>query len=40
MSGKDKEILGDVMIQGLWYQQVEAIIGVKIGDADTDSYKY
>ena len=28
------------MIQGLWDIQVEAIIDVKIGDADADSYKY
>ena len=28
------------MIQGLWYHQVEAIIGVKLGDADADSYQY
>ena len=28
------------MIQGLWYIQVEAIIDVKLGDDDVDSYKY
>ena len=31
---------GDVMIQGLWYLQVESIIVVKLGKADADSYKY
>ena len=31
---------GEVMIQGLWVQQAESIIGVKLGDADADSYKY
>ena len=28
------------MIRGLWDHQVEAIIDVKLGDADVDSYKY
>ena len=28
------------MIRGLWDRQVEAIIDVKLGDADVDSYKY
>ena len=28
------------MIQGLCYQQAEAIIELKLGDAGTDSYKY
>ena len=28
------------MIKGLWGQQVEAIIEVKLGDAGADSYKY
>ena len=28
------------MIRGLWDLQVEAIIYVKLGDADSDSYKY
>ena len=27
-----------VMIQGLWDRQVEAIIYVKLGDADADLY--
>ena len=28
------------MVQCLWDRQVDAIIDVKIGDADADSYKY
>ena len=28
------------MIWGLWGQQDEAIIDVKIGDSDADSYRY
>ena len=28
------------MIQGLWDRQTDAIIDVKIGDADMNSYKY
>ena len=28
------------MIRVLWGQQVKAIIDIKIGNADTDSYKY
>ena len=28
------------MIQGLWDRQVDAIIDVKLGDADADMYKY
>ena len=28
------------MVRGLWDRQVEAIIGVKLGDTDADSYKY
>ena len=28
------------MVQGLWDQQAEAIIYIKLGNADTDSYKY
>ena len=39
-SDKDKETWGDVMVRGLWDRQVDAIIDVKIGDADADSYKY
>ena len=31
---------GDVMIQGLWDQQADAIIDVKLCDADADYYKY
>ena len=33
-SDKDKETRVDVMIQVLWYQQVKAIIEVKLGDSD------
>ena len=39
-SYKDKGTRGDVMVQGLWGRQVDAIIGVKLGDSDADSYKY
>ena len=28
------------MIQGLWDQQIKAIIDVRLGDTDADSYKY
>ena len=28
------------MIWGLWYHQVEAIMDIKLGDNDADSYKY
>ena len=36
-SDKEKETREDVMIQGLWELQVEAIIDVKLGDTDADS---
>ena len=39
-SYKDKETQVDVMIQGLWDKKVEVIIDVKLGNVDTDSYKY
>ena len=39
-SDKEKETRGDVMIQYLWYWQAEAIIDIKFGNADADSYKY
>ena len=39
-SCKDKETWGDVLVRGLWDRQFDAIIGVKIGDTDADSYKY
>ena len=39
-SDKDKETRGDIMIRGFWDRQAEAIIDVKLGDADADSYKY
>ena len=28
------------MVRGLWDRQLEAIIDIKIGDIDTDYYKY
>ena len=37
---KEKEMWGDVMIQGLGNQKAEAIIDVKINNTDADSYKY
>ena len=40
VSDKDKETHGGVIVRGLWYFQVDAIIDSKIGDADADSYKY
>ena len=39
-SNKDKETWWDVMVQCLWYPQVDSVIDVKLGDADADSYKY
>ena len=39
-SDKVKQIRGDMMIRGLWDQQAESIIDVKLGTADTDSYQY
>ena len=30
----------DMMVRGLWYRQVDAIIDVKLVDADTYTYKY
>ena len=39
-SDKYKETQGDMMIQGLWDRKFDAIIDVKLGDADVDSYKY
>ena len=39
-SDKDNETGVDVMIQGLWYLQVDTIIDVKLGDSDTDTYTY
>ena len=31
---------GDVIIRGLWDRQTDAIINVKLGDSDTDTYKF
>ena len=39
-SEKDKEAWGDVMTRCLWDCQINAIIGIKIGDTDTDTYRY
>ena len=39
-SDKQKDARGVVMIRGLWYFQVDVIIDVKLGYADTDTYKY
>ena len=39
-SDKYKDTRGDVIIQGLWGCQFDAIIDVKLGDADADMYKY
>ena len=38
-SDKHKDTWGDVMIQGLWNHQVNAIIDVKLGESDADTYK-
>ena len=34
------ETRGDVPIRGLWDRQTYAIIDVKLGDADTDTYRF
>ena len=39
-SDKDKYTWGDLMIRGLWDRQVGAIIDIKLGDTDADTYKY
>ena len=39
-SDKHKDTREDVMIRGLWDCQVDAIIDVKLGGADTDKCKY
>ena len=39
-SDKGKYMCRCVMVQGLWDLQVDAIIDLKLGDADADSYKY
>ena len=39
-SDKHKDTRGGAMIQGLWDRQVNAIIDVKLGETDTDTYKY
>ena len=37
-SDKHKDMRGDVMIRGLWYRQVNTIIGINLGDAYADTY--
>ena len=39
-SDKHKDTREGVMIQGLWDCQVDAIIDIKVGDVDADTYKY
>ena len=34
------ETRGDVLIQGLWYRHTDAVINIKIGDADADTYRF
>ena len=38
-SDKQQDTRGDVMVSSLWDRQVNAIIDVKLGDADADTYK-
>ena len=33
------ETRGDVLIQGLWKSQTDAIIDVRFGDSDADTYR-
>ena len=35
-----KDTIGDVVIRGLWDRQFNAIIDVKLGDADANMYTY
>ena len=39
-SENNRDTRGDVMIQGLWDRQFDAIIDVKLGDANAGTYKY
>ena len=39
-SDNHKDAQGGVMIRGLWDFKVNAIIEVKLGDSDADTYKY
>ena len=34
------ETRGDILIRGLGYRHVNAIINMKIGDADADTYRF
>ena len=40
VSGKDKETRIDLMIQSLFDRKANAIIDVKLGYTDADTYKY
>ena len=35
-----KDTIGDVIVRGFWDHQVDAIIDVKLGDANAYTYKY
>ena len=39
-SDNHKDTIGDVVIRGLWDRQFNAIIDVKLGDADANMYTY
>ena len=34
------ETMGGVLIRGLWDRHIDAIIDVKLGNADTDTYRF
>ena len=34
------ETRGDVLIWGLWDRQTGAIVDIKLGDADVDTYRF
>ena len=38
--GEKLEKWGDVMIRALWDQQTDAIIDIKVGDVEGDSYRF
>ena len=38
--GEKLEKRGDVMIRALWDQQTDAIIDIKVGDVEGDSYRF
>ena len=39
-SEKYKDMRGDMMIQGLWDPQANAIIDIKLGDSELDYHTY